>query len=197
MLPESFQAIAALVILAGAIYSFVREKLPPDLTSLLAIVALLITGILTPGEAFAGFSHPASISVAAVLVLSAGLEKTGVISSLARLLIVPLGKSELRITAVLMMVVGMLSAFINNTAAVAVFIPVVLEVCRRTGAAPGRVLMPMAHAATLAGICTLVGTSTNLAAHEFARGRFEELRGPACRGPGSIGHVHLLEASRA
>lgn len=171
LLPESFQAVVALLVVAWAIYSFLREKLSPDLTSLLATLALLITGILTPGEAFAGFSHPASISVAAVLVLSAGLEKTGVISSVARLLIVPLAKSELLLTAVLMIVVGVLSAFINNTAAVAVFIPVVLEVCRRTGAAPGRVLMPMAHAATLAGICTLVGTSTNLAAHEFARGQ--------------------------
>ncbi|MEP7274646.1 MAG: SLC13 family permease, partial [Acidobacteriota bacterium] len=61
-----------------------------------------------------------------------------------------------------------ISAFINNTAAVAIFIPVVLEVCRRTGASRGRVLMPMAHAATIGGMCTLIGTSTNLVAHEFA-----------------------------
>lgn len=185
MVPERFQALAALLIVVGAIYSYVREKLPPDLTSLLVILALLITGILTPMEAFAGFSHPVSISVAAVLVLSAGLEKTGALSSLARRLIVPLGKSELLLTAVLMIVVGMVSAFINNTAAVAVFIPVVLEVCRRTGGAPGRILMPMAHAATLAGMCTLIGTSTNLAAHEFARG--QGLRGFSMFELGKVG----------
>jgi di/tricarboxylate transporter len=166
---ERFEAIATLVILAGAIYGYVREKLPPDLTSLLAILALLVTGVLSPIEAFAGFSHPAAVSVAAVLVLSAGLDRTGALSYLARRLLAPLGRSEVLLTAVLMVVIGSISAFINNTAAVAVFIPIVLEVCRKTGAAPGRLLMPMAHAATLAGICTLIGTSTNLAAHEYAR----------------------------
>lgn len=185
MVPERFQALAALLIVAGAIYGFVREKLPPDLTSLLAILAFLITGILTPVEAFAGFSHPVSISVAAVLVLSAGLEKTGALSSLARRLIVPLGRSELLLTAILMVVIAMLSAFTNNTAAVAVFIPIVLEVCRRTGRSPGRILMPMAHAATLAGMCTLIGTSTNLAAHEFARS--QGLRGFSMFELGKVG----------
>jgi di/tricarboxylate transporter len=67
----------ALLILVAAVYSFISEKLPTDVTALLAIIALLLTGVLTPAEAFAGFSHPATISVAAVLVLSAGIERTG------------------------------------------------------------------------------------------------------------------------
>jgi di/tricarboxylate transporter len=103
------------------------------------------------------------------LVLSAGIEKTGALSFLARRLLLPLGHSELLTTAAIMVSIGVLSAFINNTAAVAVFIPIVLEVCRRTSASPGRVLMPMSHAATIGGMCTLVGTSTNLVAHEYAR----------------------------
>ncbi len=159
----------ALLILAAAVYSFVSEKLPPDVTALLAIIALLLTGVLTPAEAFAGFSHPATISVAAVLVLSAGIERTGALSFLARRLLAPIGHSELLLTIVIMFVIGGLSAFINNTAAVAIFIPVALEVCRRTGASPGRILMPMSHAATLGGMCTLIGTSTNLVSHEYAR----------------------------
>jgi di/tricarboxylate transporter len=64
-----------LLILAAAVYSFISEKLPPDMTALLAIIALLLTSVLTPPEAFAGFSHPATISVAAVLALSAGIER--------------------------------------------------------------------------------------------------------------------------
>jgi di/tricarboxylate transporter len=158
-----------LFILFAAIYSFISEKLSPDVTALLAIIALLLTGVLTPADAFAGFSHPATVSVAAVLVLSAGIERTGALSFLARRLLAPIGGSELLLTVVIMFVIGGLSAFINNTAAVAIFIPVVLEVCRRTGASAGRILMPMSHAATLGGMCTLIGTSTNLVAHEYAQ----------------------------
>lgn len=158
-----------LAILVAAVVSFVRERISPDLTALLAVLALLLTGVLTPLEAFAGFSHPATVSVAAVLVLSAAIEKTGALAFLARRLLLPLGHSELLLTAVIMAVVGILSAFINNTAAVAVFIPVVLDVCRRVRVSPGRILMPMSHAATMGGMCTLIGTSTNLVAHEYAR----------------------------
>ncbi|HEX7773024.1 MAG TPA: SLC13 family permease [Pyrinomonadaceae bacterium] len=162
------KAIVTLLILAAAMYGFVSEKLAPDVTALLALLSLLLTGVLTPYEAFSGFSHPATISVAAVLVLSAGVERTGALTYIARRLLTPLGNSELTLTLVIMVTIGSISAFINNTAAVAIFIPVVMEVCRRTAVSPSRVLMPMSHAATFGGMCTLIGTSTNLVAHEFA-----------------------------
>lgn len=168
-LPEWLPATITLLVLGAAIFSFVRERFPADMTALFALLALMLTGVLTPLEAFSGFSHPATVSVAAVLILSAGLRHTGVLTVLARRVMAPLGRSEFLLTLVLMILVGGISAFINNTAAVAVFIPVVLEVCRRSGVSPGRVLMPMSHAATLGGMCTLIGTSTNLAAHEYAR----------------------------
>lgn len=162
------KAVVTLFVLAAAMYGFVSEKLAPDVTALLALLALLLTGVLTPYEAFSGFSHPATISVAAVLVLSAGVERTGALTYIARRLLTPIGNSELTLTIVIMVIISALSAFVNNTAAVAVFLPVVIEVCRRTGASPSRVLMPMSHAATFGGMCTLIGTSTNLVAHEFA-----------------------------
>jgi di/tricarboxylate transporter len=162
------KAIVTLLILGAAMYGFVSEKLAPDVTALLALLSLLLTGVLTPYEAFSGFSHPATISVAAVLVLSAGVERTGALTYIARRLLTPLGNSELTLTIVIMVTIGSISAFINNTAAVAIFIPVVMEVCRRTAVSPSRVLMPMSHAATFGGMCTLIGTSTNLVAHEFA-----------------------------
>jgi len=162
------KAVVTLLILAAAIYGFVSERLAPDVTALLALLALLLTGVLTPYEAFSGFSHPATISVAAVLVLSAGVERTGALTYIARRLLTPLGNSEFTLTVVIMAIISSLSAFVNNTAAVAVFIPVVIEVCRRTAASPSRILMPMSHAATFGGMCTLIGTSTNLVAHEFA-----------------------------
>jgi Na+/H+ antiporter NhaD/arsenite permease-like protein len=95
------------------------------------------------------------------IVLSAGIERTGALSFLARRMLAHVGHSESPLTAAIVFVIGGLSAFINNTAAVAIFIPVVLEVCRRSGASPGRILMPMSHAATFGGMCTLIGTSTN------------------------------------
>ena len=113
-----------LIILVAAVYSFISEKISPDVTALLAILALLLTGILTPGEAFSGFSHPATVAVAAVLVLSAAIEHTGVLTIVARRLLAPLGRSELLLTVVIMVLIGAISAFINNTAAVAIFIPV-------------------------------------------------------------------------
>lgn len=166
--PDALKAIGAVLILLAAAYGFVSERIPPDLVSLLALLSLLVTGILTPIEAFSGFSHPATISVAAVLVLSAGIERTGLLSFVARRVLAPLGKSEGLLALSIMLVIAFLSAFINNTAAVAIFIPIVVEVCRRSSASPGRILMPMSHAATFGGMCTLIGTSTNLVAHEYA-----------------------------
>ncbi len=167
-LPTWVDAAITLVVLAAAIYSFVRERIPAAMTAVFALLALQMTGVLSIDEAFGGFSHPATLSVAAVLVLSAGLERTGALAFVARHILSPLAGTEWLLTLVLMVLVGTLSAFINNTAVVAVFIPTVLAVCRRSGASAGRVLMPMSHAATLGGMCTLMGTSTNLAAHEYA-----------------------------
>lgn len=186
----TIKAVVTLLILAAAMYGFVSERLAPDVTALLALLALLLTGVLTPYEAFSGFSHPATISVAAVLVLSAGVERTGVLTYIARRLLTPIGNSELTLTVVIMVIISAISAFINNTAAVAVFIPVVIEVCRRTAASPSRVLMPMSHAATFGGMCTLVGTSTNLVAHEFALSH--GLRGFSMFELGKVGLPMLL-----
>lgn len=186
----TIKAVVTLLILAATMYGFVSERLAPDVTALLALLALLLAGVLTPYEAFSGFSHPATISVAAVLVLSAGVERTGVLTYIARRLLTPIGNSELTLTVVIMVIISSISAFVNNTAAVAVFIPVVIEVCRRTAASPSRVLMPMSHAATFGGMCTLIGTSTNLVAHEFARSH--GLRGFSMFELGKVGLPMLI-----
>lgn len=190
---SGLKAIVTLIILVATIYGFVSERLAPDVTALLALLALLLTGVLTPYEAFSGFSHPATISVAAVLVLSAAVESTGALTHIARRLVTPIGNSELRLTIVIMITIGALSAFVNNTAAVAVFIPVIIEVCRRTGASPSRILMPMSHAATFGGMCTLIGTSTNLVTHEFALSH--GLRGFSMFELGKVGLPMLLAGS--
>src|SRR5688572_4411416 len=189
----TLKAIVTLLILAATMYGFVSERLAPDVTAFLALLALLLTGVLTPYEAFSGFSHPATISVAAVLVLSAAVERTGALTYIARRLLTPIGNSQITITIVIMVIISAISAFVNNTAAVAVFIPVLIEVCRRTGASPGRVLMPMSHAATFGGMCTLIGTSTNLVAHEFAISH--GLRGFSMFELGKVGLPMLITGS--
>src|SRR3990172_7770874 len=97
-LPEWAPATLTLLILGAAMYSFVRERFPADMTALFALLALLLTGVLTPGEAFSGFSHPATVSVAAVLIFSAGLQRTGALTFLARRVLAPLGRSEFLLT---------------------------------------------------------------------------------------------------
>jgi di/tricarboxylate transporter len=189
----TLKAVVTLLILVAAMYGFVSERLAPDVTAFLALLALLLTGVLTPYEAFSGFSHPATISVAAVLVLSAAVERTGALTYIARRLLTPIGNSELTLTVVIMVIISTISAFVNNTAAVAVFIPVLIEVCRRTDASPSRVLMPMSHAATFGGMCTLIGTSTNLVAHEFAVSH--GLRGFSMFELGKVGLPMLLAGS--
>jgi len=189
-LPPWVPGFVTVLILAATVYGFIREKLPPDLNSLLALLALLISGVLTPQEAFSGFSHPATVSVAAVLVLSAGLNRTGALSFVARRLLLPVGRSEFLLSLLLMTSIGGLSAFVNNTAAVAVFIPVVLEISRRTGVAASRLLMPMSFAATLGGMCTLIGTSTNLVGHSVAR--FQGFQGYGMFDLGQVGLPMLI-----
>src|SRR5918999_3041230 len=102
----TIKAVVTLLILAATMYGFVSERLAPDVTALLALLALLLTGVLTPYEAFAGFSHPATISVAAVLVLSAGAGRPGALTYIARRLLTPLGKSELVLTVVIMAIIA-------------------------------------------------------------------------------------------
>jgi di/tricarboxylate transporter len=190
---DLFRAVVALVVLLVTIWLFVREKQPPEVVAMLAPLALLLTGVLTPVEAFSGFGHPATISVVAVLVLTAGLEKTGILTLLARRVLAPLGRSEWLLTIVLMLMTGVVSAFLVNTATVAVLIPVVIEVCRRTGARPGRILMPMAHAASFGGMCTLIGTSTNIICHEVALA--EGLQGFSMFELGRVGLPLLIAGS--
>src|SRR5687768_12838807 len=99
---ETVKIALTLVIVLGTLYGFINERLPADVTALLALLALLLTGILTPAEAFAGFSHPATVSVAAVQVLSAGIERTGALTFLARRVLVRIGRSELLLTIMIM-----------------------------------------------------------------------------------------------
>ena len=149
-------------ILLLALVLFVTELVPIDLTALLVVGLLILTGVLTPGEGFSGFSHPAPVTVAAMLVLSAGLIRTGAVAKLGQKVSAMGGTSEFSQLAVIIPVIALLSAFISNTAAVAMFIPLVLNIAREKSLSPSRMLLPLSYAAILGGACTYIGTSTNI-----------------------------------
>lgn len=154
--------VLVLAILAGAIACFVSERLPVDLVALLVLSALLASGVLDPVQAISGFSSPATVTVAAMFVLSAGLARTGLAGLLGRQL-ARVGRLGLGTTLLAMMaLVGAISAFINNTAAVAVFLPIVLGMARDTGLSPSKLLIPLSFASLFGGVCTLIGSSTNI-----------------------------------
>jgi di/tricarboxylate transporter len=151
-----------LLIVAAAIALFATERLPVELIALLLLLALIATGLLTPTEAFTGFANQAVIAVGAIFVVGAGLFQCGLAGRMADLLIKLAGQSEVRLIALLMFGVAALSAVMNNLAAVAVLLPAVGGISRRTKMAPSRLLLPLAYGATMGGTLTLIGTPPNL-----------------------------------
>jgi len=160
-----------LSILAAAIALFITERLPVDLVALLVLLSLVVTGLLDPAEAFAGFASPAVIAVGGIFVVSAGLFQCGLARSMADLMIRLAGESEPRLIALLMIGVAVLSAVMNNVAAVAVLLPAVIGISRRTGISPSRLLLPLAYGAAMGGTLTLIGTPPNLIVSDVLRQR--------------------------
>lgn len=153
-------------ILAATIALFVSDKLRLDVTALLAMVALTLTGILTPAEAVAGFGDTTVILIAALFVVGEGLVQTGVAAALGRWLGLRAGTSELRILILTMIVVAPLSAFISSTGTVAILMPVVVSLALRARISPSKLLIPMAYAALIGGMLTLIGTPPNIVASD-------------------------------
>ncbi len=165
---EFTDSILVMAIIAGSIILFVSDRFPIDGVAFLVLLALLLTGIVPPDRILEGFSNPATITVAAMFVLSAGLQRTGVIRYIAQQLHRPAGRGATRLNLVLGHACGALSAFINNTATVAVLLPVALNMCKERNISPARVLMPLSFAAQFGGVCTLIGTTTNLLVNAYA-----------------------------
>lgn len=154
-------------VLLATIVLFVSEKLSVDVVAMLALAALLVLGLVSPQQALSGFASEATITVAAMFVLSHALSRSGALREVARLF--SRLKTPGRFTLVVMLCLGALSAFVNNTAAMAVFLPLVLASAARNKFPASKVLIPMSYAAQMGGVCTLIGTSTNLLVNSLAR----------------------------
>ncbi len=166
--------IIVIIIAIVAIILFTTEYFSADLTAFLVMVSLMISGIITPEEGLSGFSNMATITVFALLVLSLGLQSTGVVNYLGERLEQVTGTSELRIMLLTVIVVGFLSAFMNNTAIVAIFLPIITRLSEYAKVSPSKFLMPLSFAAMIGGSATIIGTSTNILAAAIYEQKMKE-----------------------
>ncbi|MFT5569767.1 MAG: di/tricarboxylate transporter [Cyclobacteriaceae bacterium] len=158
----SIEAIIVLGIILVSIVLFAIDRIPSDLVAICLIVGFILTGILTPKEAFSGFSNPATITVAFMFVLSHALLQSGSLQRMGPMLGV-LFKKDFRLGMLCMILfVGVSSAFMNNTPIVAMFIPVVISIAHQSNISSSKLLIPLSYASILGGTCTLIGTSTNV-----------------------------------
>lgn len=149
-------------VLLSTIVLMIWEALSLDIVAMLAFSALVVSGILTPAEAFKVFSNDAAITVASMFILSAALERTGVIETIAHRLNRAVGRSDWSLLLIMLPIVAILSAFINNTPVVVVFMPIMISLAAARNLKPSRLLIPLSFASILGGMCTLIGTSTNI-----------------------------------
>ncbi len=166
-----FNQIFVCIILVLVFIAFVKEWFSPDLVAMGAFVLLVGAGILPEEKALAVFSNPAPIIVSCMFVLSAALERTGTIEALGEWFGKLAGTREMRILVMLMLIVAPLSAFVNNTPVVVVFMPILLALARKHDLVASRFLIPLSYAAIVGGTCTIIGTSTNLVASGIAKER--------------------------
>jgi di/tricarboxylate transporter len=165
----TFPIAYVLALLVLAIVLFATEKISVDLITIGLLVALVLGGVLTPAEAFEGFSNEIIIILAAIFVISGALQATGVLDVVgARLLKIASG-SATRLVFILMACSSSVSAFMNNTTVTATLTPPVIALARRAKVSASLLLMPLAFASILGGTCTLIGTSTNVAVSGYIK----------------------------
>ena len=168
-----FDVILVCAVIVIAFVLFATEKLRVDFVAILILATLTVIGQFREGflsveEAFSGFSDPATLTIAAMFILSSGLTRTGALAELSSKMAAIAGNSELKLFLVLVAIVGVVSAFINNTAAVAIFLPITVVLARDRGVSQSKLLMPLSFASIVGGTATLIGTSTNILVSSLA-----------------------------
>lgn len=167
----TWEIIFMLGLLVVLLAAFVWEKLPIELSAMAAFALLLGVGLLSPEAAMAVFGNPGPIAVGAMFVISAALEKCGAIEVVARGLNRMPKLPLMVVIPALVLTVAAVSAFINNTPVVVVFLPIVVSLAQRMEIAPSKLLIPLSYASIFGGSCTLVGTSTNIVVSSIATER--------------------------
>ena len=187
-------------IIAIGIILFIKDYFTIDTTSIIIMSLFIVSGVLNPEEGFAGFNHPATITLGCMFVISAAIFKSGLIDGLSSKIIRVAKINYLFALIIFCLSAAVFSAFINDTAVVALLIPMALLVCRETDIQPSRLLIPISFSALFGGTCTLIGTSTNILVSSYAKksgleplGMFEFSLPALCLF--TIGMAYLLIAS--
>ena len=167
----TLEIVVLLVVLTVMAVLFFTEKLPIELTAFLGLVFLVLGGYVEPGEAFTGFASPAVITMLSIFFVSGALLHTGVADMIGGRVHKVIGSRETLLVVAIMVVAGVLSAFMNNVAAVAVLLPAVAAIARKSEIAPSRLFIPLSFGAILGGTMTLVGTPPNILAGDLLRER--------------------------
>ena len=162
MTPERLDLLLVGGITGGAIVLFASGRLRIDLVALCVLAVLGLTGLVTPEEAISGFANEATVTVLAMLILAGGLTRTGATAALGRLIGRVVGASQWQVLLGLTVSGAVLSAFVNNTAVVAVLLPLAVKLGQDRGIPPSQLLIPLSFACMAGGTVTLIGTSTNL-----------------------------------
>jgi di/tricarboxylate transporter len=157
-----FEISFTLLVLVGVVYAFVRERIAAHLVAFGAMILLLLVGILDTNQVLNVFSNPAPVTIGAIFVIAAALERTGVLDAIGQAALRQATRNRKAVMALMLLGVVVVSAFINNTAVVMVMAPVIIAVAGRLKEYPSRYLIPLGYATILGGTCTMIGTSTNL-----------------------------------
>jgi len=183
----SFEIIFVLILLLAAFVLFATDYVSFDVAAMILLTCLLITGILTLEEGLSGISHPATVAIASMFVLSEGLRRTGLLNKAGDFFSDKLEENFNLWMLVMMLFISLMSSIMNNTAVVVIFIPILISVASKIGVSASKLLMPVSFAAIMGGICTLIGTSTNILVASIA-----ETRGAASFGMFDFAPIGLI-----
>jgi len=156
------QLTLTFLILGATIFAFVTNKVRADLVAIVSLLAFVISDILTPAEALAGFSNSVVLMIAGLFVVGAGILRTGLAGMAGQLLLKWSGNSELKLFVLLLIIVGSVGAFMSNTGTVALMMPIVVSIAISMKVSPSKFLLPLSYVASLSGLMTLIASPTNL-----------------------------------
>ncbi|MGM0485018.1 MAG: sodium:proton antiporter, partial [Candidatus Krumholzibacteriota bacterium] len=162
------EVIFVFVLIIAAVILFMTEYIPFEITALIITSSLMVTGILDISEGLSGLSNQATVTIGCMFIISEGLRKAGILRAVGSLFTRAGKKNFWLAVATILLLTGLVSGFMNNTAAVAIFIPVIISVSAALGVSPSKLLIPLSYISICGGACTLIGTSTNILVNSIA-----------------------------
>ena len=168
---DLYAPVLTLTVIGLMLAAFISEIYPPEVVAMAGAAVLLVTGMLPTDDVLTVFANPAPWTIAAMFILSVGLVRTGVLASVTRLIGVKGQDNPVRVLGAMALLTLVASAFMNNTPVVVVMIPIAVQLAQSMDQGPSKLLIPLSYTAILGGVCTLIGTSTNLLVDGVARGQ--------------------------